>query len=126
MKTYRTFAIALILAVVPIVGAHATELFSPGLPASGTQMLECRIVNVTNAAQTVTTQGFDSTGTAATSEITQTLAPGEARGIAIPAVAAAIYCKFTVKGSANGFRASIDVVDTSQTSPVITVALPAY
>jgi hypothetical protein len=112
--------------LVPTVAAHATDLYSPGLPATGTQFLECRIMNVTNAAQTVSSQGFDSTGTAATSAYTETLEPGQAGGFSVPAVASVTYCKFTVKGSANGFRASIDVLDTTQTPPVIAVALPAY
>ena len=125
MKTSRRFAIALFVSILPVAAAHATDLYSPGLPATGTQYVECRIVNVTAASQTVTIQGFDSTGAFATSAYTQTLAPGEAGGFSAPSIANLMYCKFTVKGSANGFRASIDVLDTTQSPPVISVALPA-
>ncbi len=121
MKACRAFA-TLMLVLVPAVAAHAAEIFSLGLPATVTQFLECRIINVSGFPQTVTSQGFDSTGAPATGAVTQTLAPGEAGGFSVSGTAAGVYCKFTVEGSTNDFRASIDVLDSSGS---IVVALPA-
>lgn len=125
MKVWRAFA-TLLLVLVPVMAAHAAELFTPALPATGTQFLECRIINVTDFPQTVTSQGFNSTGAPATGPVTQTLAPGEAGGFSVSATAGVVYCKFIVKGSKDGFRVSIDVLDTSVTPPVIAVALPGF
>jgi hypothetical protein len=127
MKLRAVFAAA-ILALVPTLAARAAEIFSPGLPATGTQFLECRIINITNASQTVTSEGLDSNGAVVAGPVPQTLAPGQAGGFSVSALAAVMYCKFTVsgpKGATSGFRASIDVLDTSVPPNHIVVALPA-
>ncbi len=138
MKAYRTVVVVGIILAVQTLGVqavaaehsvaaeavHATDMFSPGLPASATQFLTCRIVNVTNVTQTVTSQGFISTGAPGTGPVTQTLAPGEAGGFSVSGTAHVIYCKFIVTGSATGFRASIEVFDPA--SQNIAVALPAF
>lgn len=103
----------------------AAELYSPALPASVGQSLECRIVNVSGAAQTVAVEAFDSNGATIGGPSVQALAPGQAGGFALPGFHAGMYCKFTVKGSGSGFRASIDVVESTATGFRIVVALPA-
>lgn len=128
MKTKRRPAlVAATLLLTPAFAAHADEIFSPALPALGpSQRLECRIVNVTNVSQVVTIQSFDSTG-AQVSNNMQTLASGQVGGVSIPtAPQTPLYCKFTVRGNERGYRASIDVLDTTTTPPTIVVALPAY
>lgn len=119
----RILAIALIVATP--VAVHAAELFTPGLPATGTQFLECRVINVSNSSQTTTTEAFDSTGAVAAGPFTETLSPGATGGFSVSAVAGAVYCKFTVSGPASRYRASIDVLDSTTTPPSIVVALPA-
>lgn len=126
MKVCRVFMTTAMLVLVPALAAYAAEMFSPALPATGTQFLECRIVNVGTRTEIVTIQAFMSTGAPATGPVTQTLAPGEAGGFSVSATAVGVYCKFSVQGSTNNFRASIDVLDSSTSPPSIVVALPAY
>ena len=123
MKLARGFAsIPILLAALPI---HAGELFTPALPANGSQFQECRIVNVSGAPKTVTIEAFDSTGATSAGPYTQTLAPGEAGGFSISGIAGSNYCKFTVPGKTDNYRGSIDVLDPSTTPTHIVVALPA-
>lgn len=122
----RRILAASALLFFPALAAHADEIFSPGLPATGTQYQECRIVNITAFSQTVSIQGIRSTGFPATALLTHTLAPGGSTALASTASALSMYCKFIVTGSVSGFRASIDVYDPTVTPPIVVVALPAY
>jgi len=120
----RAFAFTLPL-LVPALPVYAGELYTPGLPATSAQFLECRIVNVTASPKVVTTEAFNSTGASSAGPYTQTLAPGEAGGFSVSGVYASVYCKFTMKGSTDGYRGSIDVLDPASSPPSIVVALPA-
>ena len=129
LKRYRVMIAAMTMVIIPSVAAHAADLFSPGLPAMGTEIQVCRIINVTDTRQTVTTEAKDSNGVTAAGPYTQTLAPGEAGGLAVSAVAASVYCKFTVKGdetSKAGFRASIEIFDPTVAPGLVKTALSAY
>jgi hypothetical protein len=108
------------------VAAHASDLFTSGLPANSEQTQECRIVNVSGSPQVVTTEAFNSNGVTTGGPFTQTLAAGEAGGFALAGFNASMYCKFTVSGPTKGFRASIDVSETTADGNFrLVVALPA-
>ena len=115
-------SIPILFSTLPL---HAGELFTPALPANSAQFQECRIVNVSGAPKTVTTEAFDSTGAASSGSYTQTLAAGEAGGFSLSGIYASMYCKFTVQGKTDNYRGSIDVLDPSTTPTHIVVALPA-
>jgi hypothetical protein len=112
--------IPFLLSAIP---AWAGELVTPALPASSTQYQECRILNVTGAPATVVTEAFNSNGVPTGGPYTQTLAPGEAGGFSLAGYYASMYCRFKVKGTVDGFRGSIDVLDI--TTGTIVVALAA-
>jgi hypothetical protein len=120
----RTLALSSLLAAPAF--AASTEMYTPALPANDSQFNECRVVNVTGAPQTVTTEAFDSTGATSGGPYTQTLAPGEAGGFSLSGIYASMYCKFTVPGKASGYRVSIDVLDvgTGGAPNKIAVSLP--
>ena len=121
----RAFAATAFVATSAL--AAPTEMYTPALYANPPQFLECRIVNVSGAAQTVTIEAFMSTGAVGAGPSTQTLAPGEAGGFSVPGYYANLYCKFTVPGKSSGYRVSIDVLELDPVSSTkIVVALPGF
>ena len=118
-------AAAAVVAALPAF-AHATDLYSPSLPADPTQYLECRLLNVSGAPLDVTFTAYMSNGTLVTNTV-QTLAAGESGGFSIPGFNAAMYCKFSFKAKAGDVRASIDIFEpTSGGGYKIFNALSAY
>jgi len=122
MKAFRAIT-AVLLVLAPALAAQAAEIFSPGLPARGSQFQVCSIVNISGTTRTVTTQIFDSTGAIVYSAVPQALAPGQAGGVSVPATVVGMYCKFAVEGNVNHYRAAISVLDP--VTDTIVVALPA-
>ena len=122
MKFPAFVSIPLLAAALP---SYAGELFTPALPANGAQFQECRIINVSGAPKTVTTEAFNSLGASSSGPLTETLAPGAAGGFSLSGIYASMYCKFTVQGKTDNYRASIDVLDPSTTPTHIVVSLPA-
>jgi hypothetical protein len=122
MNVHRLLLISIL--VLTLTGAaQAAEIFSPALPAIGTQSLWCQIVNVGKHTHTVKIQAFDAKGRQQ-ADTAQVLAAGQVGGTLIPASAIALYCKFTVDGPKGAFRASIAVLQAGGNS--IVVALPAF
>jgi len=120
----RLVAAALVAALPAF--AHATDLYSPSLPADSSQFLECRLLNVSGAPLDVTFTAFMSNGVLVTNSL-QTLAPGESGGFSISGSNAAMYCKFSFKAKAAEVRASIDIFEpTSAGGFKIFNALSAY
>jgi hypothetical protein len=123
---HRMLAATALSVAVPLA-AHAAELYSPALPATGNQFLECVIVNVSAASQTVTTEALNSNGVAIGGPYTQTLTAGQMGGFSIAAFNGGTYCKFTVSGAVAHYRADINVLDTKPDGTTyIVVALPAH
>jgi hypothetical protein len=128
MSPSRLLAAA-VLAIGPTaIHAAGTDLYSPALPAAPDQTFECSIVNVSASTIDVQITSFMSTGAVAAGPYTQTLAPGEAGGFAVPGWYAGMYCKFSLKGGvASDVRASITLVEPSGTSSFrVFNALSAY
>lgn len=124
MNSARLLVGALLIAAS--AATHATEMFTPGLPASSLQHTTCRIVNVTNSAQTVTVEAFSFSGTVVAGSYGLTLAAKESGGFSLSG-GSAMYCKFTVKGPAAGFRAAIEIFELTETLDFRTItALSAY
>ena len=124
MNVFRALGAAA-LGLAAASSVQATELFSPALPASSAQHLECRILNASPSKWDVMVEARDSNGVVVTAT-PLTLAPGEAGGFAIPGWYAGMYCRFETKGPASDFRASIDVFEVNAGGNFrLVVALPA-
>lgn len=108
---------------MPAFAAHAEVLISPPLYAKATQYQECRIVNISSLPKVVKIIAFKPTGVPATGPYTVTLAPGAAGGISLPASAQSQHCKFYLTDSAKGYRASIDLLDSTVSPPAILTAV---
>ena len=118
--------LAIVLGSLAVCGAHATEMFSPGLPASSEQPLACRIVNVSKVNQVVTSQAVDGAGGIVSAVYNELLKPGEAGGFSVAGSEASVHCRFIVSGARSDFRASIEVFEvTSAGNFRIVAALPA-
>ncbi len=126
MKSFLRHALGIASLSATIPCAYAVDLYSPPLPATGGQFLECVIVNVSPSSQKVTTQAFDGNGVPASGPYHQVLTAGQMGGFSISASAAATYCKFTGTGAATDYRADINVLDFKPDGTTyIVVALPA-
>lgn len=127
MKTSvcRVFAAATLL-LIPALAAHAGEIFTPVLPGSAAVFQQCEIINATASPQMVTLQKFEPSGLPYSSLYTATVGPDQSWGVSGPGLASGLYCKFTVPGLTTGFRASIALLDSTVTPPLIVLALPGY
>lgn len=122
MKNINAIAASVLMMTAP---ASAADLYTPVLPASSVQHMTCRILNVTSSTQVVTVQAVEYSGTVANSLVNVPLAPGEANGFSISG-GLAKYCKFSVKGSGDGFRAAIEIFELTPDLNFRTItALPA-
>jgi hypothetical protein len=108
--------------------ARADLLFTPPLDPGGTadKVLECHIVNVSNAVRRVRIQVLSADGRVIRSTVTFPLLPMQsslnaANGLEV--VPAPGYCKFAVDSSKSAVRAA--AVIRGGDEPVTTAALPA-
>jgi hypothetical protein len=103
----------------------AGELFTPSSPQGVTgNSFTCFILNVDDKTRSVSVELKDADGTTqGPTLIDFALAPGQTRGIVMESSIGFAYCKFTVQGNKDHFRAALVV--TTQNGAVPTLALPA-
>jgi hypothetical protein len=105
--------------------AQAAELFTPALFPELTDVLMCEIVNVSTRTQTVRIRVIDSNGTLHSDSGDVDLAAGRVtgRGVFGQPIQGSGYCRFTVEGNKNNFRA-VGKIGNNTSSDF--VAVPAY
>jgi hypothetical protein len=125
MATKKSLALALgTMLVWGGTAAAADVLFSPPLVPEGQNTLDCYLVNVSNAPRQVKIEVFSRDGNVVKGgTITTTLGPGREDVARATADLLPRYCKFTVQGKRQNFRASVLVRD--ETVGAIS-ALPAF
>jgi hypothetical protein len=93
--------------IIPIVGANSTTtLFTPPLVPQGENVLDCYLVNVSDAQRQATIQIFNRDGLVVQS-VETTLNPGHEDVARAAASQLPRYSKFVVQGRREFFRASI-------------------